>query len=119
MARALLIDAGACRSGAVPHTLTAAPEAAIPRQFFDLLVAPDRFLRQHEHLANLNNAPFRKPGLQFQMLYADFFQKALRQGGVGTFARDYSDNSNPLGRYRLQRATTAIIGLLLVNRIIN
>lgn len=119
LARSLLIDAGACRSGIVPHTLTAAPEAVNLRQYFDLLIAADRFLRQHDHLADLNNTPFRRPGLQYQMLYTDFFQKALQQGAVGNFARDYTDNSNPLSRHRLHRATTAIIGLLLVNRIIN
>lgn len=118
LARSLLIDAGACDTGLVPSPPAAAPDAPL-RQYFDLLVATDRFLNQHEHLANLNNAPFRRPGLQYQMLYADFFQKALQQGSVGAFAKDYTDNSNPLSRYRLHRETTAIIGLLLVNRIIN
>lgn len=116
LTRAVLASAEVCRLEPLP-TFSGLPKRL--QQYHDLLVADNRFLKQYEHLADLANAPFRKRGLHNQMLYADFFQKALKEGSVGAFASEYLADANPLSRFQAHRDLRPLIGLLLDNRLLN
>lgn len=117
-ARAFLADAGVCPAGAGPSPSFSRLDGNFLR-YHDIFIAEGRFLKQYEFLANLRNAPFRNSALLNQIMYADFFQKALSQGGVSAFASEYLANSNPLSRLQLHRELRPIIGVLLDSRVLN
>lgn len=117
-ARAFLTDSGVCPAGAGPPPSFSRLDGNFQR-YHDIFVAEGRFLKQYEFLANLRNAPFRNSALLNQIMYADFFQKALGQGAVSAFATEYLAGSNPLSRLPLHRELRPIIGVLLDSRVLN